>query len=860
MVLLFNCRSMNWKKFSFGGLWGLVVVLAAATFVEKSFGTDFVVRYVYHSWWFVLLWGWVAFSGFAALLRHKFRGALIALHASLLLILLGALLTFLTARRGVVHLRQGVPADSFQEETLHGKVTARLPFTMRLEQFSVRYHPGSEMPADYETSFTIQEEQTDTPVFGTVSMNRIFSYRGIRFYQTSYDADGKGSYLSLNEDRYGIPVTYAGYFLLFVSLIWMLCDRKGSFRTLWRNPRLHRLMMLCCLLVPALEVCALPTLREDRAQEFGQLLVSYQGRVCPMQTLALDLVRKLHGSDRYQHYSAEQVMAGLLFYAAEWDAEPLVRVKDAGLRQALQCGKYVSVNQLVQRDVSKDILGDVSGNVSEGSYVLQPYVEAYYQGKHSKLNKAAVELDERLQLLALLRQGSMMRVFPMAQSGDLSKSQSVEQPEDMVERMSVGWTFGLSCERTCGEIRWYSPVDSLPAATPRAQQLFVREAFSWLYEYGVRGGDDAVLRDMLSKIKNYQKQYGGNSVPDPFRLRAEHWYNRFPVVGMLYKINLTVGLVLFLTLIFSLLKNRPLPYVCNPWMRSGVWVLLGGVFALLTVHIALRWVICGRLPMGNGYETMLLLAWLVLLLALLLYRIFPVLVSFGFLLSGFFLLVSGLSQMDPVMTHLVPVLSSPLLSIHVSLIMSAYALLSFTALCALVSLLLFALRWGKTVGGALTVRDSSGECSLYSRLLSLWRAAFRSGPIHLSGEGDLSECRLSDEGRMPDVRLPEWRLVERQESLLLLSRLFLYPGIALLAAGIFVGAIWANVSWGRYWGWDPKEVWALINLLLYAVPLHGFRFFRSPVRYHFYMLFCFLTVLMTYIGVNYFLGGMHSYA
>lgn len=744
---------MNWKIGSFVGIGILVVILAVATFFEKSFGTDFVVRYVYHSWWFVLLWGWVAFSGCAALLHRQFRRSLIALHASLLLILLGALLTFLTARRGVVHLRLDVPTVSFQEETPQGKVTVRLPFTMRLEQFSVHYHPGSEMPADYETSFTIQEEQTGSPVSGTVSMNRIFSYRGIRFYQTSYDADGKGSYLSLNEDRYGIPVTYAGYFLLFVSLIWMLCDRKGGFRSLWRNPRLHRLMMLCCLLVLASEARALPTLREDRAQEFGRLLVSYQGRVCPMQTLALDMVRKLHGSNSYQHYSAEQVMAGLLFYAAEWDAEPLVRVKDDGLRQALQCGKYVSVNQLVQG----------------GDYVLQPYVEEYYRGKHSKLNKAAVDLDERLQLMALMRQGSMMRVFPARQSD--------------------------------GQILWYSPVDSLPAATPRVQQLFVREAFGWLYEYGVRREDDAVLRDMLSKIKSYQQQYGGDSVPASFRLRAEHWYNRFPVVGMLYKINLTVGLLLFLTLIFALLKNRPLPYVRNPWMRGGMWVLLGGVFALLTTHIALRWVICGRLPMGNGYETMLLLAWLVLLLSVLLNRCFPALVSFGFLLSGFFLLVSGLSQMDPVMTHLVPVLSSPLLSIHVSLIMSAYALLSFTALCAIVSLLLQVLH-----------------------------------------------------------RLPDCRLAERQESLLLLSRLFLYPGIALLAAGIFVGAIWANVSWGRYWGWDPKEVWALINLLLYAVPLHGFRVFRAPVRYHLYMLFCFLTVLMTYIGVNYFLGGMHSYA
>ena len=94
-----------------------------------------------------------------------------------------------------------------------------------------------------------------------------------------------------------------------------------------------------------------------------------------------------------------------------------------------------------------------------------------------------------------------------------------------------------------GLIRWYSPVDSLPAVTPRAQQLFVREAFGWLYEYGVRRGDDVVLRDMLAKIKSYQQQYGGDSVPGSLRLRAERLYNWFPAVGMLYKINLTVGFI-----------------------------------------------------------------------------------------------------------------------------------------------------------------------------------------------------------------------------------------------------------------------------------------------------------------------------
>lgn len=742
---------MKGKKFSFAGMFVLVLVLVAATFAEKYAGTDFVVRHVYHSWWFVLLWGWVALWGCVAFWRRPFRWPSVMLHASFLLILLGALLTFLTARRGMVHLREGLSVTSFYEETAQGRVERRLPFTMRLDTFSVRYYPGSDMPSDYMTSFSIHNRKET--VYGKVSMNRIFSYQGIRFYQSSYDTDGKGSYLSINEDLYGIPVTYAGYFLLFLSFLGVLLDPKGAFRRILRHPRLHRMAFLLLLSMGAVPLQAAPTLDKGLAEDFGALLVSYNGRVCPMQTLALDLVRKLHGSEHYQSYSAEQVLSGFLFYAEDWDQELIVRVKEAELRKALHCGKYVSVRQLV----------------SNGNYLLQPYVEAYHKGIHSKCNKAALELDERLQLLAQLRQGSMVRMFPAA------------LPD--------------------GKVLWYSPVDSLPEGIPQVQRLFAAESLAWLYVYGIRQGDQRVIQNVLDKLRGYQHRYGGESLPEPFRIRAEQAYNRLSLTGHLYKINLGIGLVLFLVLLCSLWRNRPLPYVRNSWWRGSIWVLQGSVFVALTLHLVLRFLACGRLPLGNGHETMLLLSWLVLLLGFLLFRFFPALVSFGFLLSGFFLLVSSLSQMDPAMTHLVPVLSSPLLGVHVSLIMSAYALLSFTALCALLGLMLQVFH--------------RGSC-----------------------------CSLDG----------------RQESLQLLSRLFLYPGVALLAAGIFVGAIWANVSWGRYWGWDPKEVWALINLLLYAVPLHGFRFFRSPVRYHLYLLFCFLTILMTYVGVNYFLGGMHSYA
>ena len=145
-----------------------------------------------------------------------------------------------------------------------------------------------------------------------------------------------------------------------------------------------------------------------------------------------------------------------------------------------------------------------------------------------------------------------------------------------------------------------------------------------------------------------------------------------------------------------------------------------------------------------------------------------------------------------------PVLASPLLSLHVTVIMIAYALLFFTML--------------------------NGITALF---------------VHLS-----KSCRTDYTGRLRDISL-----------------LLLYPAVALLTIGIFIGAVWANISWGTYWSWDPKEVWALITLLVYLIPLHS-AFFTDenrPMRFHLYSIFSFLSVLMTYFGVNFLLGGMHSY-
>ena len=275
-------------------------------------------------------------------------------------------------------------------------------------------------------------------------------------------------------------------------------------------------------------------------------------------------------------------------------------------------------------------------------------------------------------------------------------------------------------------------------------------------------------------------------LPSRAKMRAEIWLNHWqqsrPVVF------LALGASLLLCLAFF--AGRP-----RRWLNVAQGLLLVLLTLWVTLLMGLRWWVSGHVPMTNGYETMLLMAWLSLMLGLLCARALPILRALAPVVAGCCMLVAHLASGNPRITALMPVLHSPLLSLHVALVMMAYVLLVILALIAVRCLLL--------------------------------------------------RPRKEDEQLL---------------RLTALSRLLLYPAVALLSAGIFVGAVWANISWGSYWSWNPKETWALITLMAYTVPLHGLPRTDSPRAYHIYILLALLTVLMTYFGVNYFLSGMHAYS
>lgn len=216
----------------------IIVVLATATIVEKYHGSPYVATYIYGAWWMCVLWSILAaLSIFYILSRHVRRLSMITLHLSFIVILIGAFLTHTTSVNGMIHLRQGETTNVCQvQDDEDGLKYQDLPFSIRLDKFEVKKHEGTNAAEDYVTRFTILNGTKDS-IKGEVSMNHIFSHHNSRLYQASYDEDERGSYLSLNSDPYGIGVTYTGYALLFIGLIWILFDPKGKYRHLLRELR-----------------------------------------------------------------------------------------------------------------------------------------------------------------------------------------------------------------------------------------------------------------------------------------------------------------------------------------------------------------------------------------------------------------------------------------------------------------------------------------------------------------------------------------------------------------------------------------------------------------------------------------------
>lgn len=752
-----------------------VVAMAWATFFEAGNGTPRTMSLFYHSWWFIALQGlmivnFVAISFVKRLYERKMWGVVV-LHWALAVVLVGAMVTHICSQEGVMHIREGESSS-----TLHviadGRVVSdeELPFTIKLNDFTVERYPGSMSPSYFESDvdITYKGESRNAKIF----MNNIAYIGPYRVYQSSYDQDEAGTVLTVNRDMAGTVISYVGYVMLMIGMIMSFFDRNGRFRYLiGRLADMRRGALLTLALALPCVLCAqMPTRQRvdisvlernavfrEAADSFAALLVQDPGgRVEPVGTYADKIMRKLHRSQGYGSLSSVQVLLGMVYDPYKWANVPVIELASGPLSTEVGSSDgYVTFNEMF--DEADD-------------YKIAERVHAAYSkdaGVRTKLDKEFMKLDEQVNILNALLSGRMLPMFPEPDS-----------PTD----------------------KWVSAGDDLSAFQGQ-DSLFVTMIFPYLFtehENYLETGDLSGVRKVIGMMDTYQRAKASpEHLIDRDRVAAELYYNRHNIFKISAIGYLAAGGALLAVLLWSLLGGG------LGWERRFTAVAVA-VIALFFLYAAfgmgLRWYISGRAPWTNTYESMVYAGWCAVLVGLIFTRRSSVALSVATVMGGAVIMISQLNFLDPEITPLVPVLKSYWLMLHVAVVTASYGFFGVGALLGLVSLV---------------VMVSTRKRSVLAKV----------------------------------------------EELAVINEMSLIIGLVLLTAGVFLGAVWANESWGRYWGWDPKETWALITMMAYAFVLHArlILALRGTLAFSVMSIFALYTVLMTFFGVNYYLTGMHSY-
>ena len=667
----------------FFALYALIVVcIGLATVIEKYQGTTFVGEHIYGAWWFSALWGVLTVVSCAHFIKAKLykRFAVFLLHMAFVVILAGALVTHLTASSNTIHLRVNQTSNLSTDKSI------------TLKEFRIVNYPGTSAPMDYQSVLKVRGQKDEV----MVSMNHIGNVDGYRLFQKSYDSDSEGVTLGVNYDPYGIAITYFGYLMLLLGIIATLLSKNTQMRALYRKAMTAALLFFSINTVaianssPSTLHSSLPSVPADIAHRMGTIHVLYNGRICPLNTVATDFAIKMTGSASWKGYSADEIFFSWMIYYTPWEKELL--------------------------------LNNPKKKGAEERYAV---AEMFYNGQFTK-------------------------IFPYR------KLSTINSPLDPKGRFHQAKRL-----KELSTVEWFSPGGQvLPREIPVKEQFFIKQSMDFLTEAIVTGQHDRAM-EIIAKIKLFQHHMIGDVLPSDSKTKAEIFYNE--------------------------LRSIKFPI-------------------LITLQLGLRWWLSGHVPVSNGYETMLFMAWVLLVMTVVLFRKVRIIIVLGPLAALCCLLVAMMAGSGSEITPLMPVLQSPLLSLHVMTVMGAYALFALQMLIGIYALIMMR-----------RTAQPNFQFSIFNFQL---------------------------------------------KKLTALSQLLLYPAVFLLAIGIFLGAVWANISWGNYWSWDPKESWALITLMVYAVPLHkaSVGIFCKPRFYHIYMIAAFFAVLITYFGVNFLLGGMHSYA
>jgi len=732
--------------------------------------------------------------------------------------------------RGMTNFQNQVELGGLRISMAYGSKIYKAPFALKLTKFKMEKYPGSNSPSSYSSEVLIQDNGKETPF--KIYMNHVLDHSGYRFFQSSFHPDEKGTVLSVNHDYWGTNVTYFGYTLLFLGMFVTLFWKGTRFSKL--NKQLKEISKQGKALVISLSLIALSnisyaqkidmhgndgqhnhehshddghnhdghdhgtdpvpaqpdhnhteqtrkmlntaavnasdfasTINIDKkhAKLFGRLLVqNIDGRIEPINTLALEILRKVHGKERFYNLDANQFLLSVSTNPFQWVNVPIVNIGTKG-------GKAVAEKLRADENGFTSMVNLLAlGTDGSAEFILADDYQKAFSKKaadQGTYDKFVLELNDKLYAMQQLLDGQYLRVLPLP--GD-DNSRWVAMP--------------------------FNPMENQAALTNPVAMYFASVLSA------IQSKDWSGVDSKLNHISKLQLKHGQNIVPSPAKIDWEIRYNSWNIFLKLMIVYAILGTLILALAFLKLFKQSKL----LSRTITAILILIGLTAGLQCFGLGIRWYISGHEPWSNGYEAVLFISWIGVLSGLLMYRNSNAFIPaagclVAVILMGF---AHGGSQMNPQITPLVPVLKSYWLMIHVAIITASYGFFGLSALLGTVVLLLYT----------------------------------------------INNKRISEK-----VKASVFELTTVNEMSITI-------GLFLLTVGTFLGGIWANESWGRYWSWDPKETWAFISVIVYAFVLHVRLIPKMRGQYLFNLLslISFSSVIMTYFGVNYYLTGLHSYA
>ncbi|MBP3353122.1 MAG: cytochrome c biogenesis protein CcsA [Bacteroidales bacterium] len=728
-------------RFSLIGLIIYALAIATATFIENSYGTEIAFKAVYNNiaFYLLLLFLILGFISNAKKrnLRNRKRYGAIFIHSAFIIILLGALTTNILSSEGTMHLREG---DTSSDITIDDSKIISRPYSITLKDFAVEYYEGGEFPSAYKCFVEIKDGKKQYDA--VIELNSVLNIDGDRIYQKSFDTDKKGVTLLINSDFAGTTVTYIGYIVLLIGFILSLFGKESRIKDILKDISKNSKVIIIVFIFSsvtqttnAFNIDNNILIPYEDAKKWEQISVlSNSGMVEPLECHARTVLRKLTKSNgKDADEWGARVYMSIIAYPEKWSNTPFIYCKNKNVCNAL--------NIPFSKFIAFNDLFDSFGN-----YKLSSLKATGETGKELK------KLDERAHIFAAIANGSLLKIFPIKNGN------------------------------------WGTPIKN---GYTDSDSVFAKTIFPQYIAFLTSNNSKRL--ELIDHIASFQRFKHPEGIPSSTKINLAIFYSRAPI----FKIAAFGYIILGIILTFLSIK-----YLGNKSFIQQIKIgaIVGAIFAIFLLHtggIILRWYISEQPPWSNTYETMLFIAWSMILGGMFFIKRNSIVCGLSAVMAAVTLFISTLNWLDPVITPLMPVLNSPWLIFHVTIITAGYGFLGICAIIGLSSLII-------------SLKQNSAK-----------------DVAHLS----------------------------------LINELFMYLGLILITIGTFLGAVWANQSWSRYWGWDAKESWALVTILVYTIITHTrlIHRWRNDIIFSALSVYALLSILMTYFGVNYYLSGLHSY-